>query len=134
MIGSDNMSGSETETVVPLLEEHAFIAKNALVTGHVRVQTHVEEHEELLQATLGREEVRIDRVAINQVVTEVPVMRMDGDVLIYPVMEEVLVVEKRLVLKEELRISRRHVDEDVEQRVTLRREHADVERTLVEHT
>jgi stress response protein YsnF len=49
-------------------------------------------------------------------------------VTIIPVLEEVLVVEKRLVLKEEVHIRSTTSGEDVEVPVTLRRQRAVVER------
>ena len=55
-------------------------------------------------------------------------MRTEDGVVIVPVMEEVLVVEKRLVLKEELHIRRQVTQENVEVPVTLRKQRAVVER------
>jgi stress response protein YsnF len=49
-------------------------------------------------------------------------------VTIIPVLEEVLVVEKRLILKEEVHIRQTTSGEAVEVPVTLRRQHAVVER------
>jgi stress response protein YsnF len=57
-----------------------------------------------------------------------PAVRTDGDVVIVPILEEVLVVEKRLVLKEELHIRRQVNHEDVEVPVTLRKQRAVIER------
>ena len=54
-------------------------------------------------------------------------LRING-VTIVPVLEEVLFVEKRLVLKEELHIRRRVSSKTVEVPVTLRKERAVVER------
>ncbi|RYY15982.1 MAG: DUF2382 domain-containing protein, partial [Alphaproteobacteria bacterium] len=51
----------------------------------------------------------------------------DG-VTIIPILEEILVVEKRLVLKEEVHVRRTAAAEDVEVPVTLRKQHAVVER------
>ena len=48
--------------------------------------------------------------------------------MIVPILEEVLVVEKRLMLKEELHIRRRQVEESQPQRIVLRTEEATVER------
>jgi len=56
---------------------------------------------------LFADEVAVERVPINQIVDQVPDTRQEGDVLIVPVVEEVLVVQKRLLLKEEVRIQRR---------------------------
>jgi stress response protein YsnF len=48
-----------------------------------------------------------DRAAMGRMVETAPEIRTESDVTILPVVEEVLVVEKRLVLKEELHIRRR---------------------------
>jgi stress response protein YsnF len=53
----------------------------------------------------------------------------EEDTLIIPVLEEVLVVEKRLLLKEEVRITTRRVETHAPKRVVLRREEATVERS-----
>jgi stress response protein YsnF len=55
--------------------------------------------------------------------------RTEGETTIIPVMEEVLVVEKRLRLKEELHVTRRRTEHRDPQRVTLRSERVEVERT-----
>jgi stress response protein YsnF len=62
-------------------------------------------------------------------VTDIPAVRQEGDVTIYPVLEEVLVVEKRLVLKEEVHVRRVVTQTEVSQPVMLRRQYADIERT-----
>ncbi|MFD1693079.1 DUF2382 domain-containing protein [Azotobacter chroococcum] len=59
----------------------------------------------------------------------IPQVRQEGDVTVIPVLEEVLVVEKRLVLKEELRVRRVVHEEPHSVPVTLRREQVTVERT-----
>jgi len=43
------------------------------------------------------------------------------------VLEEMLVVEKRLVLKEEVRITKRRIEETEQARIVLREEHVDIE-------
>ena len=55
-------------------------------------------------------------------------MRHEGDVTIIPLIEEVLVVEKRLLLREEIRVSRRKTTVNNPQVYTLRREDVQVER------
>jgi stress response protein YsnF len=57
-----------------------------------------------------------------------PKMRTEGNVTILPIVEEVLVVEKRLLLKEELRITRHETKEVTETPVTIRKQRAVVER------
>jgi stress response protein YsnF len=99
------------------------------------VRTVVDGVEEIARAELAEERVEVTRVPVGREVAVAPDVRTEGDVLIVPVLEEVLVVEKRLVLKEELHL-RRHVSkENVEVPVTLRKERAVVERVAIDgHT
>ena len=116
------------EEVIPVVEEIATIDKRQVMTGHVRVRTVTDTVEELAHASVQREDVEVTRVPIDKVVETAPGIRTDGEVTIVPVLEEVLVVEKRLVLKEELHIRRRVETETVEVPVTLRKQRAIVER------
>jgi stress response protein YsnF len=123
-------SGTRTvsEEIIPLIEETTSISKREVVTGRVRVQTVTNTVEELARADVQRETVEVTRVAVDKMVDTAPEVRTDGDVTIVPVLEEVLVVEKRFVLKEELHIRHRVETESVEVPVTLRKQRAVVER------
>ena len=114
--------------VVPVLAETLEIDKRRVETGRVRIRKIVHEHEETVDPPLWREEVVIERVPINRVVNEPPSARSEGETLILPLLEEVFVVEKRLLLKEEVRITKRRIDTHAPQQVRLRREEAAVER------
>ena len=114
--------------ILPLVEETATIHKREVVTGKVRVRTVTDTVEELARASLQSDAVEVTRVPIDQVVDTAPEIRTEGDVTIVPVLEEVLVVTKQLVLKEELHIRRRVETETVEVPVTLRKQRAVVER------
>ena len=116
------------EEVIPLVEETATVAKRDVVTGRVRVRTVTEAVEELARADVRQESVEVTRVPIDRVVETLPEIRTEGDVTILPVVEEEVVVMKRLVLKEELHIRRRVETETVEVPVTLRKQRAEVER------
>jgi hypothetical protein len=119
---------TEAEEILPLVEETATIHKRAVVTGKVRVRTVTDTAEELAKATLQSDTVEVTRVAIDKVVDTAPEIRTEGDLTIVPVLEEVLVVTKQLVLKEELHIRRRVETEIVEVPVSLRKQRAIVER------
>lgn len=117
-----------SEEVIPVAEETATVGKRQVVTGRVRVQTVTDTVEELAHADLQQETVEVIRVPVDRIVGTAPEIRTEGDLTIVPVLEEVLVVEKRLVLKEELHIRRRVETETVEVPVTLRKQRAMVER------
>jgi len=116
------------DTIIPLVEEEVRIDKLSVVTGKVRVRTVTDTVEEMARATLEGREVEVVRVPIDREVDAAPAVRTEGDVVIVPVVEEILVVEKRLVLKEELRLQPRKTEETVEVPVTLRKQRAVVER------
>jgi uncharacterized protein (TIGR02271 family) len=118
-----------SEEVIPLVEETASVGKHEVVTGRVRVHTVTDAVEELAHADVQRETVEVTRMPIDRVVEAAPEIRTEGDVTVVPVLEEVLVVEKRLVLKEEVHIRCRVAQETVEVPVTLRKQRAVVERT-----
>lgn len=86
------------------------------------------EHEETVDEPLLREQVNVERVAINQLVDGPIAVRQDGDTMIIPVLEEVLVIEKRLMLKEELRVTVQRTTVHDPQTVTLRTEEINIER------
>jgi uncharacterized protein (TIGR02271 family) len=116
------------EFVVPVVVEEVDVQKQQWETGRVRVRMEMREREEIVDEPLVREEVRVERVPVNQVVESAPAMRHEGDTTIIPVLEEVLLVEKRLMLKEEVRITRLRFEAHQPQRVLLRSEEPKVER------
>ncbi|HEV2564752.1 MAG TPA: YsnF/AvaK domain-containing protein [Microvirga sp.] len=120
-------ASSETE-VLALAEEEVRLGKRMVTTGKVRVRTVVDIETELAKATLTGETVEVTRTPVDRIVDTAPGIRVEDDVTIIPVMEEVLIVEKRLVLKEEVRIRRVATTEDVEIPVELRKQHAVIER------
>ena len=121
-----------SEEVIPLVEEIATVGKRSVVTGLLRVHMTTDVAEEIAHAQVQRESVEVTRVPIDRIVETAPEVRTEGDLTIVPVVEEVLVVEKRLVLKEELHIRRRVEAKAVEVPVTLRKQRAIVERLAPE--
>ena len=118
----------EVEQVLPLVEETLSVSKRTVELGTVRVRTVMSEREEVARADLFRHAVHVDRVPINREVDTVPTPWEDGDTLVIPVVEEVVVVEKRLILREEIRVQRRREVEQIAQPVRLRAMDAVVER------
>jgi uncharacterized protein (TIGR02271 family) len=115
--------------VLPVLEERLHVTKRVVESGRARVHIGVSEYDEVVETALRQQSVEVDRVAIGRFVDQPPPARREGDTIVVPIIEERVVVEKRLFLKEELRIridETRHVET---QTVTLRREHAEVEQT-----
>ena len=92
------------------------------------VRTRVEEREEIAEATLRQEDVTVERVPVGRPVEAAPQVREEDGVLIVPVLEERLVVTTELVLKEEIRITKKDRTEIVREPVRLRSERVEIER------
>lgn len=113
--------------VLPVIEEELAVSTRQH-SRTVRVHKHVHTREETVEVPVHRDEVVVERVPVGRVVESAPQVRRDGETMIVPVLEEVLVVEKRLMLKEEIRITLRRIAETSPQRVVLRSEEVVVER------
>lgn len=120
--------GDDEEIVVPVVEETIDVQTRKVATGKVRITKVVHEREEAIDEPLLYETVDVERVKIDRVVDGPVAMRQEGDTLIIPILEEVLVVEKRLILKEEVRITRRRTTKHHSEQITLRSEEPAVER------
>ena len=119
---------TDVETVaIPIVEEILTVAKRS-TENRVRVRTVIDEERVLLKASEISSAVNVERVPINRVVTTTPDVREEGNVLIVPVLEEQVFVEKRLVLVEEVRITRTEQEVPVELPTTRRIMRAVVER------
>lgn len=121
---------SKDQDAIPVVREELAIGKRMVETGKgVRVSKTVSEREEVVDELLARDDVAVERVSIDRVVdaASVPAVRHEGETMIVPVLEEVLFVEKRLMLKEELRITSKRREVRNPQRVVLRSEEVSVE-------
>jgi uncharacterized protein (TIGR02271 family) len=96
--------------VLPVIEAALEVHTSPVETGRVRIRKMVHAREEIVDSPLLRDEMVIERVSINRVI-EAPISaRSEEDTVVIPLLEEVLVVEKRLLLKEEVRITTRRIE------------------------
>lgn len=121
-------SGAASSEVLPLVAETLRVDKRRVERGRVQVQKTVVEHQETVDEPLAYDELQVERVSVGRMVEAPEPVRYEGDLTIIPLFEEVLVVEKRLMLTEEVRVSRTRLERRESQQVTLRREEAVVER------
>jgi uncharacterized protein (TIGR02271 family) len=114
---------------IPVIDEELLIRKRRVLDGTVEVRTHTDHIEESRETILDRQQVDIERVPFDVVVDVAPEVRIEGDVTIVPVLEERLIVEKRLVLVEEIRIRKITTSETEQVGAVLRKQRVTVERT-----
>jgi len=116
---------------IPVVEEQLIFGTRLVDTGRgVRIHKSVSEHPVAIDERLLREAIEVRHVPIERVVgaDEAPGPRYEGDTLIIPVLEEVLVVERKLRIKEELHIIRTRSEERFTDTVTLKAQRVEVER------
>jgi uncharacterized protein (TIGR02271 family) len=113
---------------VPVIEEELEVGKRRVEGDRVSVRTILRERTELVEQPLESTEVEIERITIDREIDTAPEIRNDGDTMIIPIVEERLVIEKRLFLREEVHVHRRRVVTQFRQNVTLRSQEVVVER------
>jgi stress response protein YsnF len=118
-------------TTLPVNREVAEVSTREVVTGRVRVDTTTDVIEKVVQQELQVTQAEVIRVPVNRTLDAgetPPEPRIEGDVTIIPIFEEIVLVQKRLVLKEELHITQSVNVEKVEVPVTLRKQRVTVNR------
>jgi uncharacterized protein (TIGR02271 family) len=119
----------EDAVVIPVVVEALNVTTEPVVRGVVRVNKRVQTVQEVVETPTSVEAVTVERVPINAFVEgAAPEVREEDGVVIIPVLEEVLVVEKRLFLREEVRLTKHVTAETSPHTVSLRREVVEIER------
>jgi uncharacterized protein (TIGR02271 family) len=121
-LGSPFTGDHHDTEVIELREEELVAQRDLRELGDVIVRTVVDDVPGRLEVDAYREEVVIDHEAVGELVGERREPWEEDGVLIVPIYEERLVLQKRLILRERIRIRRvgtteRHLLED-----TLKRE------------
>jgi uncharacterized protein (TIGR02271 family) len=116
------------EVVVPLHAEEWTVTKQRVLTGRTRIWTETQTQEQDLQEPLIREWVEIERRAVGQPIEEMPAIRQEGETIVIPVVEEQVVLERRLILKEEVRVTRIRKTEIHRERVVTRKQNVRIAR------
>ena len=120
---------SQPEVVIPLHAEELVVSRRKVDSARVRVATVTREVEKLVQEEFVREHAEIERTVIGRIVDAVPPVREEGDVTVIPVVEEVIVVQRKILLKEEIRVRRARTAEQHVETVVLRQQEIEITRT-----
>jgi uncharacterized protein (TIGR02271 family) len=119
----------QRELKIPLVEEQLTARKTSHQAGELVVRREVSEQVQTVPVDLNYEEVQVERVAVNRPLPrgKRAIPRQEGDTLIVPIVEEEIVVSKRLVVREELRITKRRLTRHEEVSDTVRKQELHVE-------
>lgn len=118
---------SQQTIVLPIIKEEMVIDKHIVENAKVLISKKIINEEINTSIPVFREEVVIEKIQINAFVEGVaPVTRVEGEKTIIPILKEVYV--KRLLLVEELHITKLKTTSNIDINETLRREEVIVER------
>ena len=129
LLGPAEAATSEVVATMLVVQETLEVRKEVREVGAVHVDKRVHVRNEHVEVALCSEDVEITRVPIDRVVAGPVPVRTEGDTTIYPVLEEVLFVEKRLVLREELHIRVRRSERVETHDIPLRSEEVTIARS-----
>jgi uncharacterized protein (TIGR02271 family) len=123
-------SGGGKFSVLPVIEEHMVVTREVVETGKVIIQKRVTEEEASINIPLIQEGYQIERMpGQKELFAKYPSVRYEGEDMIIPVVREVVVVEKRYEVTEELRVVKTKTEVPYLQQITLLKENVEVKRT-----
>ncbi|MGI8669152.1 MAG: YsnF/AvaK domain-containing protein [Aridibacter sp.] len=127
-INTEPMETVKNSMTIPVIQEDIVVDKEIVETGKIKISKNISEHQQTIDMPLMQEKVSVERVAINKFVDTPPEIRHDGDTMIIPVLEEQIVIQKRLVLVEELHVRKQVVEINHTETVVARKENVNIER------
>jgi stress response protein YsnF len=113
------------DQTVPVHGEEISVSRRQVSGDTVQVNTITRAEERLVDEQLTHEQIEVERVPIGRPVDAAPPVREEGDTTIMSVVEEIVVVERRLILKEEVHIRRVRVGERHRETVMVRKQDPD---------
>jgi len=126
--GRPSVNPDDEQAKLALFAEELSVGKETVETGRLHVSKHTVTRDAAIDEDLLREDAMVETVPKGHRIFAMPVTRVEGDTTIIPVVEEVLFTEKRLILKEEVHVTRRRTTEHYHDTVTLRHQEAVVSR------
>lgn len=126
---SEEFSAQDAKITIPILEEDIKVTKKVIDTGLVNISKTIKESTEYIDIPLSREEIIVSRIPKNEIIDIMPAAsRYEGDVMIIPVLKEVAVIEKRMMLVEEIHVTKIKAEKIETQEVTVRKEEVNITR------
>lgn len=116
--------------VLPVIQEHVVVTREVVETGKVTIQKRVTEEEASINIPLIQEGYQVERMpGRKELLAKYPAIRYEGEDMIIPVVREVVVVEKRFEIMEELRVVKTKTEVPYLQQITLLKENVEIKRT-----
>jgi uncharacterized protein (TIGR02271 family) len=122
------LQGPSGEERLTRAEEELTVDKRPVTAGEVTVQKRIETEHVRVPVTRRRQELEMERRAVAEPYEAEPEAELREEELRIPILEEELVVQKRVVVAEELIVRKRVVEETREIEADLRKERIEIDR------
>jgi len=128
---SESMNNEKNKSFsIPVVQEKVDIGKTVIEKGKVKISKTVKEESEVINLPTKTEQVHIERVRVNKIIETAPdAVRYEGNTMIIPVLQEITVTEKKLLLIEEIHVTKTSVSTEEAREITLRKEEIKIERS-----
>ena len=123
---------AQAQQTIPLVAEHMEVGKETVVTGTVRIHRGTETFTDSVAIDLTRVGWEIERLPVGRIVPERPEIRTEGEVTVYPLVEERMVARREYLLLEEVRVRRVATTSTRSASLELKRDVLTIEREAVE--
>lgn len=131
---SDQLVQTDDTTIIPVTQEFITVTKEMVETGKIHIRKTIAEEEATIDLPLIQEGYQIERRAgSKELLIHHPPIRYEGENMIIPVVKEVLVVEKRFEVLEEVHVIKTKTEVPYLQQVSLLKESVDIQRTSDSH-
>ena len=118
----------KTDTTIPIVKEYITVDKEVHETK-IEVSKRVSEETKTLNIPLVHEGYEVKHVTVNKIVDEPPPVRNEGDTVIIPVVREVVIVQKKYEVVEEIHMIKQKTTIPHIQEITLLKEEVQIKRT-----
>ena len=102
--GNQQHRAAANDTVIPLVAEEMLVGKAQVETGRVHLRRETQEQVQTVSVPLANVSWEIEHVPMDQIVEAQPEIRQVGETIIFPLVEERMVVKRELWLREEVHV------------------------------
>lgn len=116
----------EEDMVIPVIEEEVQVSSRRVERSTILINKEIRTEDVSIDIPEISEQYTIERIPKNELLDEKPQIRYEGDSIIIPVVREVVV--KRILLTEEIRLTKNTSEVLRNETVTLRKEDVTIQK------
>lgn len=117
---------NQTDRIIPVVGEEVVTGKKIVKKGTVIIEKRLNEEDFSVEMPVTSEVINIEHIPKNQLIETRPEIRHEGETIIIPVTKEVIV--RKLMLVEEIRITKAIRTDTVRNNVKLKKEEVIISR------